>query len=95
MGLHRLSVGEIRNCIRDSGGCSSFIISKQDGLSPSVELLICVGDYFEFSIDYLVGVKIKESTSSKIEEVVIEVLDEFDGAISSIFIDDDKDILGI
>ncbi|WP_157455836.1 hypothetical protein [Carnobacterium maltaromaticum] len=66
---------------RNSGGCSSFIISKQDGLSPSVELLICADRYFEVSIDYLVGMEVKKNTSSKIEEVLIDILSEFDGAL--------------
>ncbi|MBC9810495.1 hypothetical protein [Carnobacterium maltaromaticum] len=70
---------------RNSGGCSSFIISKQDGLSSS-------DDYFEFSIDYLVGLVKKKNTSSIFEEVLINILSEFDGVICPSFIDYDREI---
>lgn len=65
---------------------------EEDGLSPSVELLICMGGYFEVSIDYLVGVEVKKNTASKIEEVLIDVLAEFSGVISPSFIDENREI---
>lgn len=51
-----------------------------------------MGGYFEVSIDYLVGVEVKKNTSSKIEEVLIDVLAEFDGVVSPDFVDENKEI---
>lgn len=52
-----------------------------------------MGGYFEVSINYLVDVEVKKNTSSKIEEVLIDVLAEFSGVISPSFIDENREIL--
>lgn len=58
MGLHRLSVGKLGTVL----GIQLVDIYDydKDWLSPSIEVLICIGDY-------LVGVVQKENTSSKAE----------------------------
>lgn len=89
-GLHGISVeglGAVLGIHRDV-----VCAYEKDRLSPSVELLILVSAYFEVSIDYLVGADRKEDTSSKIEEVLKDVLSEFDGLVSSSFIDENRKI---